>query len=70
MGNIWLDIQDIDIKTIWEGLDIILTVALLVTMIVFIWWLKLNPCNSIKEPHEMSNDTLPTRPLCLVGSHV
>ena len=42
MGNFWSYIEDIDIKTVWDGMDMILTVALLATMIIFIWWLRLN----------------------------
>ena len=48
MGNIFNNVSDIfDTKTIivtWDTLHIMLTLAIYITLVIFIWATKLDPC--------------------------
>ena len=59
ISNLISYIEYLEFTIIWDRLYTIQTMGLLVTIMLFIWWLRVKPCEMVEEPQEVSKDTPP-----------
>ena len=70
MGNI---ISSVNIRTInvtWDTLHILLTLAIYLTLVIFIWLTRIDPCGDrmIRDIRDNKRDPDTDIPRCLSGS--